>query len=671
MWRRRIWVDTRHFFSRVGSKIWNKVPSACHDCFFLLPRQAPWDSETCQTSLKINGIYEASGLALWLRTGVFQVSATPSWETSPGNASMQTLSKFVESFFSKASTMKASVQRGAKKTWVTRDRLLWPVEMIVVADKSETLEKDGGFDASLNLVGCHFVLWSWYYALFLALQQGVPWLVGRELAFWYITWYSFSFLLYISFNAWTSGVVTHVVAAEIGHHFSWAWWLCVLRIQIGSTSSGRPAALLLFKAVCAWARRTYPSPGFKPVRSWKPLVMHLCRTPLWCLLYFAENLEWIKYPQEVRWSWSSTVPPTTLPCIRLWWLSLGSSTWMVRVFFISRYRSLNWFLAEMSSAMLTRSCSVLRPLPRMPPVEIALLNRLQPGLWTCCMLHSWASAQVWPKPLKSFWTETERKAPMAFGPPALSSCRRGPERAKRFLRYYTFWFLFGLTLSYKCCCERSSLASWNFQSGLRRGEILGSDFARDWVGVVWKVDPGYNFEPARMLGRILETKFWGSCEGGRERRWGCWGSRGQRGSWIGSGECQGKIQPCHWMSVGPPARFDEWAALGWFAGHQPMRRTFVQASAAIWAGREFWRKFFLGTCCAALWSCQVLWLQQQEREHEVNSPRSVLTQHLEPNAASGRADGWAGTCVEAHPERTSQICDLLSAQKLAERIADQ
>ena len=84
---------------------------------------------------------------------------------------METLGKFVDTFFSKDSVMNASVQRGAKRSRTGKDRMLWPIEMIVVTDTSSHVEKDGGFDASLNLVGCHFVLWAWYYALFQALQK--------------------------------------------------------------------------------------------------------------------------------------------------------------------------------------------------------------------------------------------------------------------------------------------------------------------------------------------------------------------------------------------------------------------------------------------------------------------------------------------------------------------
>ena len=150
--------------------------------------QAPWDAETCKTSIKVNGIYEASGLALWLRTGVFRVANTPDFETASGDVSVETLGKFVDSFFSKDCAMKASVMRGAKKTRTGRDRIVWPIEMIVVTESSTDLEKDGGFDSSLSLVGCHFVLWAWYYALFQALKKGAPWLKNSGDLFWCSPW---------------------------------------------------------------------------------------------------------------------------------------------------------------------------------------------------------------------------------------------------------------------------------------------------------------------------------------------------------------------------------------------------------------------------------------------------------------------------------------------------
>ena len=121
--------------------------------------------------MKVNGLYEASGLALWLRTGAFRIANTPDSDTAPGDVGMQTLGKFVDTFFSKESGMQASVIRGTKKARTSKERMVWPSEMIVVTDTCSHVEKDGAFDASLNLVGCHFVLWAWYYALFQSLRK--------------------------------------------------------------------------------------------------------------------------------------------------------------------------------------------------------------------------------------------------------------------------------------------------------------------------------------------------------------------------------------------------------------------------------------------------------------------------------------------------------------------
>ena len=121
--------------------------------------------------MKVNGLYEASGLALWLRTGSFALSGSDACES--GDVSIETLSKFVDNFFGKDSSMKASVQRGSKKSRVARERLLWPVEMICTVEPSqvESLSQEEGFDASLKLAGCHFVLWAWYFALLQALTK--------------------------------------------------------------------------------------------------------------------------------------------------------------------------------------------------------------------------------------------------------------------------------------------------------------------------------------------------------------------------------------------------------------------------------------------------------------------------------------------------------------------
>lgn len=79
------------------------------------------------------------------------------------------IKKFTDEFFSKHVVFRASVQRGAAKKMKTKERLIWPVEMICGCERPEALEVDY-FDAALNLASCHFVLWSWYFALYEALK---------------------------------------------------------------------------------------------------------------------------------------------------------------------------------------------------------------------------------------------------------------------------------------------------------------------------------------------------------------------------------------------------------------------------------------------------------------------------------------------------------------------
>ena len=127
-------------------------------------------------SLQVNGIYEASGLALWLGTGVYGLP-NHSW-TLPGDIGLRTIESFADKFFSRDVVLKSAVSRGSKKI-KGKERLLWPVEMICAVEKPTSLGSTKNFDSNLNLVGGHFVLWSWYYALFTALKADDPWL-GRK-----------------------------------------------------------------------------------------------------------------------------------------------------------------------------------------------------------------------------------------------------------------------------------------------------------------------------------------------------------------------------------------------------------------------------------------------------------------------------------------------------------
>eukprot|EP00435_Cladocopium_sp_Y103_P043338 s1300_g12.t1 len=130
--------------------------------------QAVWEQETCLASLKVNGLYEGSGLALWLRTGIY--STGKGRDVSPGSIPFGEITKFKTDFFGKEVTMKAAVQRGTKKQR-TKERILWPIEMVCGCENVNDAKHDH-FDGSLNLASCHFVLWSWYLAVFEALKAG-------------------------------------------------------------------------------------------------------------------------------------------------------------------------------------------------------------------------------------------------------------------------------------------------------------------------------------------------------------------------------------------------------------------------------------------------------------------------------------------------------------------
>lgn len=134
--------------------------------------QAAWDQEACSKSIKVNGVYEASGLALWLRTGI--MSTGKGRDVDPGDVTFAELDKFKTEFFSKSVTLKASVMREKAKKARVKDRLLWPVDMVCGCESPNELKHDC-FDQSLNLASCHFVLWAWYLAVFEALRASESW----------------------------------------------------------------------------------------------------------------------------------------------------------------------------------------------------------------------------------------------------------------------------------------------------------------------------------------------------------------------------------------------------------------------------------------------------------------------------------------------------------------
>lgn len=137
-------------------------------CFPALA-QAPWSAETSAVSIRVNGLFEASGLALWLRTGIY--SSSVGRDVDPGDVSFGSLVKFVDSFFSKDVAMKGHIARGQKKQKQVKLRLLWPITMVCGCEAVSDVEGKNYFDGSLNTAGSHFVIWAWYLALSRALQK--------------------------------------------------------------------------------------------------------------------------------------------------------------------------------------------------------------------------------------------------------------------------------------------------------------------------------------------------------------------------------------------------------------------------------------------------------------------------------------------------------------------
>ena len=109
--------------------------------------------------MQTTGLYEASGLALWL--------ATEAFATASDDVCWKDLLFFEENFFSKKVVFTASVTREKKKQR-TRERLTWPCEMIALTESAKTVVRDD-FDAALHLAGGIFLLWAWYLAVFKAL----------------------------------------------------------------------------------------------------------------------------------------------------------------------------------------------------------------------------------------------------------------------------------------------------------------------------------------------------------------------------------------------------------------------------------------------------------------------------------------------------------------------
>ena len=122
--------------------------------------QAVWSLTDCEASMQTNGLYEASGLALWLATEAFAKGSE--------DVCWQDLLSFEDAFFSKKVVFRTVVTREKQKKQRTRDRLTWPCEMIVVTETTKAVLHEE-FNSSLHLASGVFVLWSWYLAVFKAL----------------------------------------------------------------------------------------------------------------------------------------------------------------------------------------------------------------------------------------------------------------------------------------------------------------------------------------------------------------------------------------------------------------------------------------------------------------------------------------------------------------------
>ena len=141
-------------------------------CLLALAKAGVWDPEQAEQALVTTGLYEATGLALWLRT-----NSTAVMGPNRTDINWQSLQNFKEAWFSRKSLFKASVQRGAgtKRARVQASRLLWPCEMVCGIVNAATAQKPN-FDASLPLLASGlFVLWAWFVAMYEAMQSKETW----------------------------------------------------------------------------------------------------------------------------------------------------------------------------------------------------------------------------------------------------------------------------------------------------------------------------------------------------------------------------------------------------------------------------------------------------------------------------------------------------------------
>ena len=133
------------------------------------PRQpGVWSAEPRKTSLTF---YEASGLCLWLKTGIDDTTVD-----CDSDVNWQSLVKFNNTWFGARAAFKAEVtqKHGDKKRKCTQGRLLWPCEMIVGISCIKEVAGDH-FEGTLPLlVNGKFIIWSWFLALFEAMQANAP-----------------------------------------------------------------------------------------------------------------------------------------------------------------------------------------------------------------------------------------------------------------------------------------------------------------------------------------------------------------------------------------------------------------------------------------------------------------------------------------------------------------
>lgn len=143
--------------------------------------EAPWSTEDCQTSLTVNGIYEASGLALWMQTGAFSVVSIKresAFNDVAEDIPFHVLQRFEDSFFSKSVSITSAISRAGKKQ-KNRERILWPCVMMCVVPDCKSASATH-FDGTMTVASGHYILWAWYLAMFRAIRDSALWLQNES-----------------------------------------------------------------------------------------------------------------------------------------------------------------------------------------------------------------------------------------------------------------------------------------------------------------------------------------------------------------------------------------------------------------------------------------------------------------------------------------------------------